>query len=1239
MRFFLFCLLFVEHHYSCNEKAVTKTACYSETPVLADPNWSDSSSVISGTAYLQQPLSPSLEGFDFPETSAINCSEHRRDGGEPECPLEMLAMQASMQGHGSALSKLWESLAQMLRQALCPQWQNGSLLELVSGKRSFAKITTKKDQKRFGEGEIKDKQRQRQGRQRRKCTELCLALATISTLDAGVWSRRIDCIPSSQCLGFGVAGSHQAKLSRCFADAKRDQAHGGEISKPAEQADHSRATLGYDPVGEGQKMLRRADRIQRCTSESMDGLPQGVHRLVDQATREIQRAGEAIHGADGQSKVRDAHCKEDHSRVECELWNFARRRSTSTCSGTGFYRAARIATASGQGPEGQFGGFAEAQDREDRTYRFIYGRRRRGRGGQTLKVENAQSFFVKDGSVLSCLRRLTRQPLRISFQVVEAYDARDHRAACHFEGQTAEDCKWHSVMWEENYVDPWQALTQAKNLAGSLVLESMSQDIIGFFCTLAEIGCHSLQPDRTPSPDPILEVQDYPVHGPTQEVPVWGHTETFCQLSANGIAVLSEGSEFDFAEEVELVTYGLLQTNLGKRSGSCPPTPYAIMEEATRLWEDFQRIADHAIIHLVKPQFEAPWKIVAIVELLSSLHVPPQDRVPTLRFITTHRDGYTREEAAYHTHGVTGLRILVEAELHTLCKPWHTVQCNLHIEKQISPLSGANRLQAGSLLHIFVHDDDDDIEQQTPAQTEWTSSTDLDRPHVTDLWCEGPDLEPEVPSGLDVSGTQVQEVEEMTLMQRPTPSDTSDAEVGYHFFHMRSQYITGHAHPSVTFNDVVIELWELPSYGLQALRQLHAVSFPPDFVPRSDYVFIAELNNDELTREYLDDVLCLVQLRFDTTPPSNDRRDSYRVIWLPPSASRDEILNYLRIQPACRRDAGSQCEIEVNHVRWREADSVIRQFHNGDFILVTIFAPSGDTPENTRNRFCLSERRLLQQHVILTDSSIESTDDSPSHHSPPETKRSRSRSRRYDDRSRSPEQDEGHDSPSLLQLQIEHLHQDQPYQPPQQRNGLCHPCSPGGITVGAVDSHFQQALQTLMQLQCAGDWTATLVTAECINISDSLQDADYRPCGFHAQVDDSTGIDFRGVFSLWQWLDTAIPEVQWYLPEDIPWHPATASWTQSFWDLEWADQLYIYTDGSAHRKRNTSTAAAAFFARQGEDWHFAGYLRQDLPGPPCPHRAELHGLLIGLHWVNHTLHRLSVTQGSVPDTHFAFDAT
>ena len=118
--------------------------------------------------------------------------------------------------------------------------------------------------------------------------------------------------------------------------------------------------------------------------------------------------------------------------------------------------------------------------------------------------------------------------------MVEAYDARDHRAACHFEGQPAEDCKWHSVMWEENYVDPWQALTQAKNLAGSLVLDSMSQDIIGFFCTLVEIGCHFLQPDRTPFPDPVFEVQDDPVHAQIQEAPDRGHTATFCRYQQMG---------------------------------------------------------------------------------------------------------------------------------------------------------------------------------------------------------------------------------------------------------------------------------------------------------------------------------------------------------------------------------------------------------------------------------------------------------------------------------------------------------------------------------------------------------------------------------------------------------------------------------------------------------------------------------------------------------------------------------
>ena len=56
-------------------------------------------------------------------------------------------------------------------------------------------------------------------------------------------------------------------------------------------------------------------------------------------------------------------------------------------------------------------------------------------------------------------------------------------------------------------------------------------------------------------------------------------------------------------------------------------------------------------------------------------------------------------------------------------------------------------------------------------------------------------------------------------------------------------------------------------------------------------------------------------------------------------------------------------------------------------------------------------------------------------------------------------------------------------------------------------------------------------------------------------------------------------------------------------------------------------------------WFYAGYLRQDLNGHPCAHRAELHGILLGYHWINATLHRLAYTQTECPSITFAFDAT
>lgn len=802
--------------------------------------------------------------------------------------------------------------------------------------------------------------------------------------------------------------------------------------------------------------------LKECT----DSLTQQQEKFNDQEKQftELMENGQR----------RDQKCTREHTDTQC-----TRRGPTSGDSSISLTRSCsrrveRITTASGSLVAKKQPSVAGHQGGEVGDDRSFYGGRR-GPGFETKITIKAQiyrsftSFFLKNGSVLSRLRRLARQPIHVTFQAVEAHDEWDHRAACRYKGKDAAECNVHSVMLEDDYIDPWHALLRASRLAGSLVLESMSQDIFGFFCELSDIGCQFRLQDDPPHPNdefPIESERRQRFLTPTTEG--LGHIAPFCQLMDAGVGLIREFADnSELGEEVELVTFGLLQSHVGKRIGACPPTARQVMEEAARLWEDYREVVDLAILHVVRPQLNAPRMLTIIVELLLPAHPPPFNSLPVLRYVTSHGDGHTSEEATYHSSGATGFRILYEAELQAKCRPWSIVQCNLHIERQIAPLSLAVQIQAGSMVEIFVHDDLHDDDHQMALQTEGPSGTDSVSPHVTDRWCENASRVSDDPSDLQALDRSSQhEEDDFVLMQRPT--DNSEARVMHHFFKLRSQYVYGTAHPSISFNDVITELWELPSYGPQAIRQLHAVSFPPDFIPRSDYVFILELNEDETRRFYDDEVLCLVQFRFETTPPSNDRRDSFRVIWSPPKATRSEMLHHLRILPTCLQHPDHGCIIEVNHVRWREEDSVIRHFRSGDFIMITIQAPNGDAPEAARLRFCRQERHQINRHVILTDSSIDSSDETPtprSRHTDSERSRSRSRQRDDDDEYRSPtfEQEDEHDSPSLLQTWATRTTSTafRPYPLRAQRDSIHHPVFPPEVQADDVASHFQRLLLQL----------------------------------------------------------------------------------------------------------------------------------------------------------------------------------
>lgn len=292
------------HHsaYSTSERAAT--TCVSSTPVVAIQERLCAVTAHPGglESDLQDLVFAPLKGHSIHQEDQIPHRVLRSDGRTCEQSMAVFAMQATLQGYCGSLPKLWKTLEQMLRQAVCSQQPCRQFLELDEhgSKRSFTtfqKSTEHIRAQQKGEGK-----RQKASQRRHTClARILLTCASCCTLDAGSWTWRsslfiIEC-PDD---GFRALGSNQAQLSRCFADAERDQGHGREITRDGQQTDHPRPPLGHNTVGKGQEMLGRVDGIPRCTSSGLDEIPEGVHRFADPTTREVQRSREAVYGADGE---------------------------------------------------------------------------------------------------------------------------------------------------------------------------------------------------------------------------------------------------------------------------------------------------------------------------------------------------------------------------------------------------------------------------------------------------------------------------------------------------------------------------------------------------------------------------------------------------------------------------------------------------------------------------------------------------------------------------------------------------------------------------------------------------------------------------------------------------------------------------------------------------------------------------------------------------------------------------
>ena len=160
---------------------------------------------------------------------------------------------------------------------------------------------------------------------------------------------------------------------------------------------------------------------------------------------------------------------------------------------------------------------------------------------------------------------------------------------------------------------------------------------------------------------------------------------------------------------IHLEMYGLHITHHSIRLTDCEATIAAIREAVQESWCDAMPPRSVAYIHLVRPQEQRHARAVVlqlIVEIVPfGVDIPPND-VPILRRIRWHRDHSMTLETAYMRDHQTGYELLFDAHLDEWCHPRHGVQCNLHIETRIALMAHRHHLLPGSLLEIFIHNDD-----------------------------------------------------------------------------------------------------------------------------------------------------------------------------------------------------------------------------------------------------------------------------------------------------------------------------------------------------------------------------------------------------------------------------------------------------------------------------------------------------------------------------------------------------
>ena len=193
------------------------------------------------------------------------------------------------------------------------------------------------------------------------------------------------------------------------------------------------------------------------------------------------------------------------------------------------------------------------------------------------------------------------------------------------------------------------------------------------------------------------------------------------------------------------------------------------------------------------------------------------------------------------------------------------------------------------------------------------------------------------------------------------------------------------------------EHWPFPSHQPTDLAALHAVSAPPSYVRSdSEQIFLVELNSDRFDQVHPDDVLLLLTVRYFVSGAAwTSDKVKTRVLWGPKKATREQALQFLRMQWHCRSEV-TTCDLLFNEVVWAIHDTALYNFESGDHLRLNIKSTRDNWCEFTFSEQADRERRVLESSPSSPPAEQEGPESEEADLSPytiQEQPRSRSRSR------------------------------------------------------------------------------------------------------------------------------------------------------------------------------------------------------------------------------------------------------